>query len=433
MKLTYDQQRDKFVWFGSFMERTVPKKTGFVWDKITKHWETNDANVAYKLSGIATSSCLETIKEKRKAKAQVFAESYKEETDIEIPCNEGLEYRPSQKQAIAFAVARKNFLDADPTGTGKTIVGCGIANYLHSNRVLVVCPASVKKNWEDTARVWLVDKYEIRRITAQSGWADSKASKQFVIINYDIINRYPERLAEEWDLVLADESHYLKAEKSLRSKTFYGNVKSAHKVAFLSATPLKNHPIELWPQISYLDPQTWHNPNGTSKFTEFCVNYCGAFQNESGYGWTMKGEPTKEALNRLENILRSTIMIRRPKSVLLPELPEKQRQIIEIPLDNSQLQKLMAQEEKMFNAQKAQYQQLMAGVQAAKFGDEETYREAVAKMQEGMLQISGNIMTQRKETAIAKIPFMIGHIQTLLDGGIDKLVVFAHHRDVLLK
>lgn len=441
MKLVYDPERDKFVWYGTFLERAVPKKVGFVWNDTTKRWETSDPNTAYKLIGVAAPSCIAIIKEKRKAKALVFADSYREEATIDVPCpnrnhpitGEPLKYRDSQKQAIAFAIKHGNILDADPTGTGKTVVGCGLVNALKPKRVLVVCPASVKKNWEDAAKLWLVEHYAVLRVKAQTGWPEMHVERLFVIINYDIIDRYPDRLAEEWDLVIADESHYLKTEKSLRSRMFYGNVVHAGKVIFLSATPLKNHPIELWPQVKYLDPKTWHHPNGNTKYLEFCKEYCGAHPNESGYGWTMKGEPTKEQLNRLENVLRSTIMIRRPKSVLLPELPEKERQIIEIPLDNKQLQRLIENEQAFLEKQKADYKALMAGVQAAKFGKEEDYRAAVEKMQEGVMTIAGNIATQRKLTAVAKIPFMIGHISTLLEGGLDKLVVFAHHREVLLK
>ena len=49
------------------------------------------------------------------------------------------------------------------------------------------------------------------------------------------------------------------------------------------------------------------------------------------------------------------------------------------------------------------------------------------------METQGHISTVRKEMGIAKVPLVVEHVARLLNGGMDKLVLFTWHREVLAK
>ena len=76
---------------------------------------------------------------------------------IEIPVPEGEQYLPYQLEAIEFALERPHTLIADEMGLGKTVEALGVLNAEPSaRRILVVCPASLKLNWQREAERWLL-------------------------------------------------------------------------------------------------------------------------------------------------------------------------------------------------------------------------------------------------------------------------------------
>src|SRR6185437_6452309 len=104
------------------------------------------------------------------------------------------------------------------------------------------------------------------------------------------------------------------------------------------------------------------------------------------------------------------IMIRRNKAEVLTELPPKQRQIIEIAIDEDDLAKILQYESAVFVEQKAKMKELKANVVSAKYDDAQ-YKEAVKQMNQGFLAIGQNIAQARKKTAIAKVPYLIEFIK----------------------
>lgn len=75
---------------------------------------------------------------------------------------------PFQKAGVAFALDRERTLIADEMGLGKTVQA---VEYLNANTrirtVLVICPASLKRNWQEQLDVWL------------------RRSLAYVIVNYE--------------------------------------------------------------------------------------------------------------------------------------------------------------------------------------------------------------------------------------------------------
>ena len=100
---------------------------------------------------------------------------------------------PHQADGVAFLLSKKRAILADDMGLGKTrqaIVameaGCpkGI--------VLIVCPASLKLNWR--REILMVDsKASIEVLGVDKDQTDAP---RWIIINYDILSKYSDRLIE---------------------------------------------------------------------------------------------------------------------------------------------------------------------------------------------------------------------------------------------
>jgi SWI/SNF-related matrix-associated actin-dependent regulator 1 of chromatin subfamily A len=173
---------------------------------------------------------------------------------VELPVPDGLSYLPYQRAGIAYALGHPSVLFGDEMGLGKTIQAIGIINSDPSiKRVLVICPASLKLNWRNELRKWLVREMSI-------GIAQGKEfpESDVVIINYDILTKHdPKIKAIEWDLVVCDEMHYLKSPDAQRTRAVIGfNSKGKGKDVApicgrrrigLTGTPIPNRPIELFP------------------------------------------------------------------------------------------------------------------------------------------------------------------------------------------
>lgn len=336
------------------------------------------------------------------------------DSNLEIPAPEGLAYLPYQRGGIAYAMARPNCLIADEMGLGKTIQAIGVINADEAvKKVLVVCPASLKLNWKREMEKWLVRNFSI-------AIADTKKefpTADIIIVNYDILTKLPELTAAKFDLIIADECHYAKNPKAKRSIALYAL--EARRRVFLTGTPITNRPVELQPIAAALDSENFGN------FWGYAKRYCDA--RNTGYGWDFSGA---SHLDELQDKLRRTIMVRRLKSEVLKELPAKRRQIVEI--DANGLTSHVSKEARAAEAIEARLIQLRAAVEIAKTESEETYRAAVDNLKEESSAAFTELSKLRHETALLKVPKVIDHINNLLDGQENyKVVVFAHHKDVV--
>jgi SWI/SNF-related matrix-associated actin-dependent regulator of chromatin subfamily A-like protein 1 len=148
-------------------------------------------------------------------------------------------------------------------------------------------------------------------------------------------------------------------------------------------------------------------------FTQFAIRYCGAFLQEitvrgrTKKVWNTSGSSNEE---ELQDILRSTLMIRRLKKDVLPQLPKKIRQIIEI--ENNE--KAVKAEDKAWKS----------------VCDEIGYDEALKQLEEGVGVAFASMAGARKDVALVKVPYVLDFVENLLKS-IDKIVLFAHHKDVV--
>jgi SWI/SNF-related matrix-associated actin-dependent regulator 1 of chromatin subfamily A len=82
-------------------------------------------------------------------------ESLATDAKIDIPLPTGLAYLGYQKAGIAFMAKKPAILMADDMGLGKTPQAIGVFNHeAWIETVLVICPGSLKVNWEREFRRW---------------------------------------------------------------------------------------------------------------------------------------------------------------------------------------------------------------------------------------------------------------------------------------
>ncbi len=123
---------------------------------------------------------------------------------------------PHQIEGVAFLLGRKRAILADDMGLGKTRQAIvALRHVAPGGPYLVVCPASVKRNWAREIDVAApgASTHIIERV------AEAPAESQWVIVNYDLLSKHMDTLGRvPWAGLVFDEAHYLKNHTSARSK-----------------------------------------------------------------------------------------------------------------------------------------------------------------------------------------------------------------------
>lgn len=337
---------------------------------------------------------------------------------IEVPCPDGMRFLPFQLAGIEYARTHHNLLIADEMGLGKTIQAIGIHNDMGApKRVLVVCPAYLKLNWRKEFIAWMIGSKPIKIVDSKTNYAPE--AEEIVIINYEILKKHMTALrSKNFDLLIVDEAHFIKSPDAQRTKAVAA-LRASRKIA-LTGTPALNRPIELYPIISLLmgkeAPQYW----------TFARTFCGA--KKGPFGMDVRGcsNPFK-----LQQMLRSTIMVRRLKKDVLKELPPKQRQIIELP-PTGKIRMILDMERQIW----APHEETIAALrlrrdEAELADDDETFQE-MAKAISKQIAIGFTEMAKiRVELSLHKAPLIAAHLNDVMHGNQDKFIVFFHHKQAL--
>ncbi len=399
MKLRYSTLFHYFFCVSDFAEREIPKRAGFRWDTKQKQWVTTNVEYAAKLIEFADPITKEVLKKKQAELAETTEASKKATTDINLLRPQGLDYLPFQKAGIEFCMGRPNVLLADEMGLGKTIQAIGVINNVKSvRRVIVITTASTKLTWLAELQKWLIEP--LRCAVVDTPAQLDLNTQDVIIVAYSRIVGLLEALKEaEFDLCIVDEVHYTKSSKAQRSKAVKAICKKAVRNIHMTGTPICNRPAELYPIIERLGfEMNWY---------EYMRRYCNARRNVWG-GWDTSGA---QNLDDLQQKLRSTIMIRRVKCDVLKELPAKVRQAVVLEADTKELCNAL-KEEKRFVDIASQY---IDRIERLSVDDKTSFFE---------------LAIARKNTAIAKVPAVIKFVEELLENT-DKVVLFAHHKDVI--
>lgn len=357
--------------------------------------------------------------------AQRILKSSATTSDFMPPAPAGKEYLPYQCAGIEIMVGEKNTLLGDDMGLGKTIQAIGLMNCIRPKYTLIICPATLKRNWYNEIRAWGTAPWTI---AIAEGKTFPEAN--IVIVNYDILIKHHTTITDKkWDLLILDECQYMKNKKAFRSKgitggrkvikdedgvkraLFFQPVRAARKIA-LTGTPFLNRPIEVFNSLKLMDPVAWPNE------FDFAKRYCDA-KIKHGH-WNFAGNSN---LEELQKKLRSTVMIRRLKSDVLKDLPAKRRQVIELDPD-TEGRKVLRLESKFALDMDYAVPQIDGTL------DEDAFRKVVRFMRGGSPGAFEEMSTIRRLNAVAKIPAVIEHLEDAIESS-GKVVCFAHHKEVI--
>jgi SNF2 family DNA or RNA helicase len=251
---------------------------------------------------------------------------------------------------------------ADDMGLGKTVQALGFLLKSGALPALVVCPASVKYNWEVEAKKWIRNIRTCVLEGQQPGPVDPDAD--LVIINYDVLafedpttkqleqqrklecekagRKYKPKPAEliGWYLriaqqhfktVICDEVQYLTNPESFRSRAclYLAGHNPDHQTMFImmSGTPIKKKPAEFWTTLHIVAPRVF------PAYYAYLYKYCDP---RKGYwGWTFDGLTNGDQLDAH----LAKIMLRRRKIDVLTQLPPKRKVIVPMELDPLELKR----------------------------------------------------------------------------------------------
>lgn len=166
-----------------------------------------------------------------------------------------MSFMPHQLESVQTVIQKMNgrAILADEVGLGKTIeAGLILKEYLVRNlvkKVLILVPASLINQWVQE----LYEKFYIVATPYHKNF--SWEQTDIAIASMDTAKRSPHRekiLAEKYDLLIVDEAHKLKNEKTIN----YQFVSSIHKTycLLLTATPLQNSLMEIFNLVSIIRP-----------------------------------------------------------------------------------------------------------------------------------------------------------------------------------
>ena len=166
---------------------------------------------------------------------------------------------PYQVQGVSFLAATGRALLADDMGLGKTLQAIAAAMLLRQRegveRVLVVCPASLKHQWAREIHRFTDLGVEVIQGGVRARKAQYRGRRAFTVVNYELVLRDHGVIAETLapDVLVLDEAQRI---KNWRTKTATAVKRLDTRFAFvLSGTPLENRLDDLYSVMQVVDPR----------------------------------------------------------------------------------------------------------------------------------------------------------------------------------
>ena len=300
-----------------------------------------------------------------------------------------------QKEAVEFIEAgHGRVIIGDAPGVGKSAPALVWTTMFsaEAERILLIAPANVTWKWaEKEIGMWIPD----RSWQVVEGGKMIMDNSHITIMSYrTMVLRYEELSRTPFDVVIFDEAHALKSNKSQQNRVARKLVKNIPYLLFLTGTAFKNKRFEIFQLLHMIDPKIWNNA------IAFGTRYCGGSFSMGHWIQPPTGETNTEELQaRL-----APILLRRTKMQVAHDLPELTRVSIPITIDNIK-----------------EYETTLRSVkeQARKEG----YKPALALT---LLNTLRQVVGRGKTQAVIELA------EDLLESG-EQIVIFAHHKAVIKK
>lgn len=334
-----------------------------------------------------------------------------------IPGLDG-ELRPYQYAAVAYIEKTRRTFICDEMGTGKTVMSLAAIQHLNAYPALVVAPVVAKSVWRRHVEEWLpgrtVEVGAGRK--PPDGWTPTA---DVTILNYDILKGWKDAFPRLGALVL-DESHYVKNPQAARSKhcgDLAACVAESGLVLLLTGTPVMNRPSELVMPLRIMGQfdqfGTWH---------KFVTRYCGAYRDR--FGWNLDGAAHLDELNRE---MRKRCYIRRTKDQVLKDLPPKTWATLDL---DDHPAAVMA-EYRTAEADVVRYLSQRAAEIAEELGKDPRAAAVQQRLRAQSAEHLVMINTLRQLAAKCKMRAVKAWVADFLEGSDEKVILFAHHKEVV--
>jgi SNF2 family DNA or RNA helicase len=198
---------------------------------------------------------------------------------------------PRQHQIVGVEcfLTKKAFGNLDEMGSGKSkqVIDAGCLLYKAGNIqvMLVVTPASIRRNWLDKnygeiqKHCWLPHvayEFHSKGLVRVYETTPDKPRLVWIVTNYEFIRQKHHRdnllkiLKGKKVWIVADESSYISSYKSAQTKAAIEVRDHCDRAAILNGTPVGNSPETLFSQMKFLDSRII----GLQYITHFRARYC---------------------------------------------------------------------------------------------------------------------------------------------------------------
>ena len=337
---------------------------------------------------------------------------------LTVPHNMLIEPYDYQKEGIAYALEKKRCIMGDEMGLGKTAQAIGTMTASGAFPALVICPASLKLNWQREFKKFGGVDAIILDDSNRNVWQnilrmkrkDGKPLCQVVITNYESLKKFFVRRLNrqerftlksiEFDerirlfrSVIIDESHKCKSNKTQQSKFVQGIAQGKEFILELTGTPVVNNNMDLIQQLNIMGRM-----EEFGGYTKFVGRYCAGF-NKSSH------------LKELNFRLRKSCFFRRQKKDVLTQLPDKTRSYLVTDISNR----------REYNAAEHDVIKYLKDYTNAD-------NEKILKALRGAIMVKMGILKQ--VSARGKVASAVEVIHNTIDGG-EKLIVFCFLKEVV--
>lgn len=325
----------------------------------------------------------------------------------------------------------KNAANFDDCGLGKSAQAIRAADALNLRRVLVVCPAVARINWGREFEKFGLLPRKVFVITKTSDVIPKDAD--VVVVGMDMLANkdiHRKLLEYHFDVLVVDEAHNFKSRVALRTKALYGErlngqgglISTSDRTWILTGTPMPNHSGEMFTHLRALFPERLERHNdGRFTYAQFIQHFCQVKFLHFGARTVEKISGNKNVPELKERL--KGLYIRRLKQNVLKDLPPLQwgTVVLEPP-------KRAITDIKKFEKGKDfdHIQAILDAANASHHSSDDTLADKILEQ----ANLSA-MATLRRMVGLAKVQPTIEFIKNEFEGGTEKIILFAYHKEVI--
>ena len=314
-----------------------------------------------------------------------------------------------QHDGARFLAERRRAALLDHPGVGKTAQAIRALDLRGASRGVILCPAAVRENWRGEFKKFGIQRRAICKGTSIhdfQAWRNGLFDT--LVTSYEMGAKWAPHIfeaCEPLDFVIFDEAHYLKNDEAARTKALLGQhadgagamLQWAEVAWWLTGTPVPNDPVDIFTFLRFANVMPLTKPSFTRRYFTSRVKVFGTAQRAK-----------EEMLPELRALIANNSLCRTVEQTGV-ELPPIFVTTYEVDGDTAAVRDMLLNHP----------------------GLDQMIRDAL---------LDGRGLSNLDAPHVATLRRLIGEAKALpyaatllgeIEGGLDKMVVFAHHRQAL--